>query len=200
MLRRKAEVASPRRDPGGCPACGSAIATHDCLPDWRLSATSIENPEGGDDILMPGFLLRQVSPLPHASLITLATEIASHIGMRSSGYAIGHWCRGFGIHPDVESAIAQVVALGLTDDHAWMLLSLHVWSRPAAQRADRDGNAKLHLAMRLASVPEERVTSAARIFRRRIGIYAMNHFRLSKTQRFRHAIREAWQRIRFGGS
>jgi Ca-activated chloride channel homolog len=160
---------------------------------WRSARAPVEldiqfSLASADDSEMSACLHEQVPDENPASLKEIALCVVDHLahGAQIRGLA-GH-CQALALHPDVRMVLDRVVALGISDGQALLLLA-H-WTNV---RADGLRSAPITAALQphLEALDTTLVDACVRLFEQLLGGYSVDVWTLSRTRRLRRAVERA---------
>lgn len=149
----------------------SPLELFDCVPD-------------ASDV--PAFSYKAALDQAPATLAALARSVADHIAHGGALQNLAAACAGLRLHADVRHALDEVVDLGTSPDHAWLLLANWVYTR---------SNGLIHVALKTLLQPSvdtvDRALAAAatKVFERLLGGYPIDGWTLTRVQRLRRALR-----------
>lgn len=138
-----------------------------------------------DAFEMPAFLRKQDDDQATVSLELLARRVEDHFanGGRIDGLAAS--MESVALHDDAKRALDEAMALGLTLEHAWLVLATWVNARPNGLA---DAALKALLLPLVDALDVQLVASATKVMERILGGYPVDGWTMSRVQRLRRAL------------
>jgi len=157
---------------------------------WRSSSASadMDSPtplSSADDLEIPAFLRKQTDERSPASLLVMVEAVFEHLSHGGSVQGLASRCEALDLHADARLALDQAVALGLSIDDAWLMLT-HWVNRRTAGMADAAVTAALQ--PHLDGIDASLFARCMKLFDRVLGAYESDSWRLSRTRRLRQAL------------
>ena len=134
---------------------------------------------------LPAFSHKQSISQEAASLRAVALAVVEHLAHGGQIQGLAAHCQALALHQNVRMALDQVVALGISDGQAVLLLA-H-WTNV---RTDGLGSAPITAALQphLDALPTSLVDACGKLFERLLGGYSVDDWTLSRTRRLRRAV------------
>jgi Ca-activated chloride channel family protein len=135
---------------------------------------------------LPAFSLKAGIDQEPATLAALARSVADHIAHGGALQNLAVSCAGLHLHADARQAIDDVVNLGISPDHAWLLLANWVYTRANSLT---DVYMKTLLRPLVDTVDPALASTATKVFERLLGSYPIDGWTITRVQRLRRALR-----------
>ena len=138
-----------------------------------------------DNFEVPAFLRKVGSDREPASLEALARSVGDHLAHGGQVQGLASRGESMSLHADARLALDDVVQLGLSLEHAWLLLAHWTNSRTNGL-ADADLTRVLQPLV--TAIDPALAAAATQVFERRLGGYPIDDWTLSRAQRLRRAL------------
>lgn len=152
---------------------------------WRKSRASAHDNSDLDTIEIPAFLRKDSAGDP-ASLEAIALAVTNHLANVGTMADLATHCESLKVHIDVSQALGEAVRICGNSALSWLLLANWILNRASDWRAVTSSTQVL--TKYLDAVDETLLERSGKIFDRLLGCYALDSWRLSRTQRLRRAL------------
>jgi hypothetical protein len=157
---------------------------------WRSARAPVDmdiqfSLASADDSEMSACLHEQVIDEKPASLKEIALSVVDHLAHGGQIRGLAAHCQALALHPDVRMVLDQVVALGISDGQAFLLLA-H-WTNV---RTDGLASSFITAAMQphVDRLDGSLIEQCIKLFDRLLGGYAIDGWNLSRTKRLQRSL------------
>jgi hypothetical protein len=157
---------------------------------WRSARAPVDmdiqfSLASADDSEMSAYLHEQVIDEKPASLKEIALSVVDHLAHGGQIRGLAAHCQALALHPDVRMVLDQVVALGISDGQAFLLLA-H-WTNV---RKDGLASSFITAAMQphVDRLDGSLIEQCIKLFDRLLGGYAIDGWNLSRTKRLQRSL------------
>lgn len=152
---------------------------------WRKGRASAHDNSDLDTVEIPAFLRKDSAGDP-ASLEAIALAVTNHLADEGTMADLVTLCESLEVHIDVSRALGEAVRICGNSALSWLLLANWILNR-ASDWGPVTSSTQV-LSKYLDAVDETLLERCRKIFDRILGCYALDSWRLSRTQRLRRAL------------
>lgn len=141
-----------------------------------------------DEVEIPAFLRKENDGDAPVSLQDMVTAVSDYLDRSSVVLGLAAHCDRLALHAHARRALDAAVAVGLSRDDAWLILTHWASTRPGSQKCTT-GTFSLDALQILADwIDASKRTECFTVFEQILGGYASNNWALARTARLQQAM------------